>query len=235
MSDGARCLKRDQRRSSKAHPRVSLPSGNMRRSIGCLSRADLFSSSVCRSSRRRRKRRYVICSMTSRGFEMPPDQKAFQIASILFLMSPVSTIQPLSFESRAIVSEAPGPPAPRRGRSRGNVLRIQEYAKASAGRQRRPGPGEFGGRTMTKQDAAARWSTTLTIYRAAVACAAILAAGCQTTTSERTTPAPAPPVRLLDAGHLELPANCAVPTGQPYRLSYLVGVDGRAGNPDAIS
>jgi hypothetical protein len=44
--------------------------------------AALFSASVCRSSRRRRKSRYVICSMTSRGFEMPPVQKAFQTASI---------------------------------------------------------------------------------------------------------------------------------------------------------
>ena len=88
---------------------------------------------------------------------------------------------------------------------------------------------------MTTQDAPARWSTRLTIHRAAVACAVILAAGCQTTTTERAAPAPPPPVQLLDAARVELPTDCTVPAGQPYRLSYVVGVDGRPGNPDAIS
>ena len=43
---------------------------------------------VCSSSILR-KSRYVICSMTSNGLEMPPDQKAFQIWSIWLLMAPV--------------------------------------------------------------------------------------------------------------------------------------------------
>ena len=35
----------------------------------------------------------MICSITSSGFEIPPDQKSFQIRSILDLTSPVSTIR----------------------------------------------------------------------------------------------------------------------------------------------
>ena len=61
-------------------------------------RVDRFSSSVCRSSRRRRKSRKVIRSMTSSGLEMPPDQKTFQIWSIWLLMLPV--IMPWSFSVR---------------------------------------------------------------------------------------------------------------------------------------
>ena len=34
----------------------------------------------------------MICSITSRGFEIPPVQKEFQSASILFLSSPVSIV-----------------------------------------------------------------------------------------------------------------------------------------------
>jgi len=33
--------------------------------------------------------RYVICSMTSSGLEMPPDQNASQMRSILLFSSPV--------------------------------------------------------------------------------------------------------------------------------------------------
>ena len=84
---------------------------------------------------------------------------------------------------------------------------------------------------MTTQDAPARWSTSLTLHRAAVACAVVLAAGCQTTTTERAAPAPPPPVQLLDAARVELPTDCTVPAGQPYRLSYTVGVDGRHRKP----
>lgn len=54
-----------------------------------LSRADLFSSSVCRSSSRRMNSRYVICSTTSNGFEMPPDHKVFHICSIRLSIVPV--------------------------------------------------------------------------------------------------------------------------------------------------
>jgi hypothetical protein len=39
----------------------------------------LLSSRVCRSSSLRRNSRQVVCSITSSGLEMPPDQKAFQI------------------------------------------------------------------------------------------------------------------------------------------------------------
>jgi len=40
--------------------------------------------------------RYVICSITWSGFDSPPDQKSFQIASILLRNSPVS-IRPSCF------------------------------------------------------------------------------------------------------------------------------------------
>lgn len=46
---------------------------------------------ICSSSSRRMKSRYVICSMTSSGFVMPPDQKASQIRSIFAFSSPVIT------------------------------------------------------------------------------------------------------------------------------------------------
>ena len=39
-----------------------------------------------------RKSRYVICSMTSSGFEIPPVQKEFQMVSTWLRMSPVSII-----------------------------------------------------------------------------------------------------------------------------------------------
>src|SRR3990172_3627183 len=60
--------------------------------MGVFSRAALFSSSVCRSSNRFRNSRYVICSMTSSGLEMPPVQNAFQMPSIWERMSPVSML-----------------------------------------------------------------------------------------------------------------------------------------------
>jgi hypothetical protein len=62
----------------------------MRRAIDFFSVLALFSSSVCRSSSRRKNSRYVICSITSSGLEIPPDQKASQMRSIWFLISPVS-------------------------------------------------------------------------------------------------------------------------------------------------
>jgi hypothetical protein len=37
----------------------------------------------------------VICSITSSGLEMPPDQKAFQIESIWLRSSPVSMVESL--------------------------------------------------------------------------------------------------------------------------------------------
>ena len=73
----------------------------MRRAIGFFSRVALFSSSVCRSSSRRMKRKYVICSMTSSGFEMPPDQNAFQIWSTWFLMVPVIMARRATFYLQA--------------------------------------------------------------------------------------------------------------------------------------
>jgi len=51
----------------------------------------LLSARVCRSSSRRRNSRYVICSITSSGLLMPPDQNAFQTPSILLFSSPVIT------------------------------------------------------------------------------------------------------------------------------------------------
>jgi len=82
ISAGAKFLNRDQRKSSCFRFFASFPSGNTRRSIGFFSLAALLSSSVCRSSSRLMNSKYVICSITSSGFEIRPDQKAFQIASI---------------------------------------------------------------------------------------------------------------------------------------------------------
>ena len=70
--------------------------------------------------------------------------------------------------------------------------------------------------------------------RAAVACFVILVAACQSTT-ERTTPAPVPPVQLLDATRFDLPGNCSVTAGRTYRMSYTVGLDGRTGSLGAIT
>jgi len=42
----------------------------------------------------------VICSITSIGLEMPPDQKAFQIWSIWLLMAPVITPTRSGFDRR---------------------------------------------------------------------------------------------------------------------------------------
>ena len=47
----------------------------------------------------------VICSITSIGLEMPPDQKAFQIWSIWLLMGPVIMLTPSPFHV------GDGPPA----------------------------------------------------------------------------------------------------------------------------
>ena len=77
---GSRSLKRDHRSSTYGRPRSSTPSGKIGDSIGSPKRLALFSLAVWSSSRRRMKSRYVICSITSSGLAMPPDQKASQIA-----------------------------------------------------------------------------------------------------------------------------------------------------------
>jgi hypothetical protein len=89
MSVGSRFLNRDHRRSSYGRPFSSFPAGKIGFSIGRFSRLARFSARVWRSSSRRTKSRYVICSMTSSGLEIPPDQNASQSLSTLLLMSPV--------------------------------------------------------------------------------------------------------------------------------------------------
>jgi hypothetical protein len=64
--------------------------------------------------------------------------------------------------------------------------------------------------------------------------ALILAAACQPVVRP-SAPAPEPPARLLDAGRLDLPANCAVTSGRTYRMSYTIGLDGRTGSLGAIT
>jgi hypothetical protein len=71
------------------------------------------------------------------------------------------------------------------------------------------------------------------VHRATVACLVVLATGCQTMTGP-TAPLP-PPTQLLDAARLQLPATCTVPTGQPYRMSYVVGTDGRTGGLGTVT
>ena len=60
-------------------------------SIGWPVRFALFSASVWRSSRPLTNNRYVSCSITSSGLEMPPAQKSFHTASICDFSSPVIT------------------------------------------------------------------------------------------------------------------------------------------------
>jgi hypothetical protein len=72
----------------------------------------------------------------------------------------------------------------------------------------------------------ARWSVALAVLA--------VAGGCQTS-SVSVAPAPPPPVTLLEAAPLTLPSACAVPAGQPYRMSYEVGTDGRAARVEAIT
>jgi len=67
-----------------------------------------------------------------------------------------------------------------------------------------------------------------------ILCVLVLAAACESLTRP-TAPVAPPPTTLLDAGSLTLPVGCAVPVGQPYRMSYLVDTAGRAGKPDEIS
>src|SRR6266702_222486 len=93
ISAGAKFLKCDHRRSSYDLPRASAPSGYARCSTGVPRRRALFSALICRSSSRRRNSRYVICSITSSGLEMPPDQKASHTLSTWLLMVPVITTQ----------------------------------------------------------------------------------------------------------------------------------------------
>jgi hypothetical protein len=65
--------------------------------------------------------------------------------------------------------------------------------------------------------------------------ALVLVAACEPLTRPTAPAAPPPPTTLLDAGSLTLPAGCAVPAGQTYRVSYVVDVAGRAAEPDGIS
>ena len=65
-------------------------------------------------------------------------------------------------------------------------------------------------------------------------CVLVLASACEPLTRP-TAPAAPPPTTLLDAGSLTLPAGCAVPVGQPYRVSYVVDAAGHAGKPDDVS
>ena len=66
-------------------------------------------------------------------------------------------------------------------------------------------------------------------------CALILAAGCEPLTRPPPSkPAEAPPATLLDAGTLTLAPDCTVPAGQPYRVRYVVGTDGRTSSPESI-
>jgi hypothetical protein len=65
-------------------------------------------------------------------------------------------------------------------------------------------------------------------------CALALAAGCQTITAP-TAPPLAPPTQLLDAARLELPQDCAVPPGRTYRMSFVVGTDGRTSGSGMIT
>lgn len=67
----------------------------------------------------------------------------------------------------------------------------------------------------------------------ALGCALAVAAGCQT--APPTPAVPPPPVQLLEAGRLDLPAGCAVTSGRTYRMRYTVGTDGRTGRLGEIS
>lgn len=58
----------------------------MGRSIAVLIRADLFPSGMCKSSGRRGKSRQAICSNTSGGLEVPPNQTALRIGPTWVLM-----------------------------------------------------------------------------------------------------------------------------------------------------
>ena len=70
---------------------------------------------------------------------------------------------------------------------------------------------------------------------AAILGALVLVAACEPLTRPAAPAAPPPTTTLLDAGSLALPADCTVPAGQAYRVSYVVDVAGRAGKPDEIS
>jgi hypothetical protein len=83
ISEGARCMKADQRAF------WSLRVVKIGFSISRFRRAAFFSSAVWISSSRLRKSRNVNCSITSRGLEMPPDHMAVQTASTFDLSSPV--------------------------------------------------------------------------------------------------------------------------------------------------
>ena len=71
--------------------------------------------------------------------------------------------------------------------------------------------------------------------RPAILCVLVLAAAACAPLTRPTAPAVPPPTRLLDAGSLTLPAGCAVPAGQPFRVSYVIDSAGRPGKPDEIS
>lgn len=66
------------------------------------------------------------------------------------------------------------------------------------------------------------------VTRVFVAFAAIVVAGCASV-RDQGMPAsvPAPPVRLIAAGELELPGGCEFVDGVPYRSEFVVQGDGR--------
>ncbi|SLH96067.1 Uncharacterised protein [Mycobacteroides abscessus subsp. abscessus] len=118
ISSACRSRNTDQRRSLYGRPSGSFPSGNGLPSSGCASRFARSSARVCSSSRRRMNSRYVICSITSSGLEMPPVQNASQTASTLFLMSPVITGYQnlpvlLDEDQQNCIDHRPIPPFPR--------------------------------------------------------------------------------------------------------------------------
>src|SRR5260370_42411690 len=82
ISAGASFLKRDQRRSCCLRLKIGF-------SIGRFNRFALASCTVCRSSSRLMKSKYVICSITSSGLAMPPAQNASHSRSTFDLSSPV--------------------------------------------------------------------------------------------------------------------------------------------------
>jgi hypothetical protein len=58
----------------------------------------------------------------------------------------------------------------------------------------------------------------------------LVAAGCAPLPREPAVP-PAPPLQLLGAGPLELPAGCEPVSGRVYRTHYVVEPDGRVIDP----
>ena len=69
---------------------------------------------------------------------------------------------------------------------------------------------------------------TRDVFRAGIAVAAILVAGCASLPGPRApAEVPPPPLQLVAAGSLELPSDCDVPDGVVYRTNFVVQGDGR--------